>query len=299
MPKRETQTHYQKRIKNDVQWENFLQSEFDNATWDHKTMGDADAKSRELYKTIASRSGLKPKRTRFYAFAAAATVAVLIGLVAFFNTTNPAINTIAINTTSPEVVKLEDGSLIYLAANTSFEYPAHFDDETRPVKLIKGNAFFDIARDESRPFTITSGKLKTQVLGTSFYIDHRDEQSQVSVKTGSVKVTAEDAELILKPHDIVTLTGSHLSKSKTDDYMMHNWYTEDVQMKNVSLQKITEVLKHKYGVHFSTEDQRVLDTRLTIVVKVNANIKDLINEINFITDLNLTLNDKQLTVEDS
>ena len=61
--------------------------------------------------------------------------------------------------------RLPDGSDVTLNANSSMEYPEIFSDSTRSV-ILKGEAFFDIARDENHPFMVYSGHLITVALGT-------------------------------------------------------------------------------------------------------------------------------------
>jgi len=61
-----------------------------------------------------------------------------------------------INTGSqPRLVALQDGSNVTLEPGGLLEYPVPFDSTNRIVRLKKGKAFFDIARDESRPFYVS------------------------------------------------------------------------------------------------------------------------------------------------
>ncbi len=101
---------------------------------------------------------------------------------------------------------LEDGSIILLSVGSSITYPEHFGDKNRKVYL-KGEAFFDVQKDPTKPFIVYAGNLTTQVLGTSFNIKSNEASSiiEVSVKTGRVSVF-ENGDSNLKNHKGIILT---------------------------------------------------------------------------------------------
>ncbi len=85
---------------------------------------------------------------------------------------------------------LYDGTTVKLNAGSKLTYPETFGKEQRWVRL-EGEAFFEVNRDESRPFIVETKDLITTVLGTSFNIkSYQDESvSLVAVASGKVKVT--------------------------------------------------------------------------------------------------------------
>lgn len=99
--------------------------------------------------------------------------------------------------------ELPDGSLITLDQSSSLTYtPIEANKELgtaaqRQVTL-QGEAFFEVARAEDRPFLIRSGELEVEVLGTSFYLDAREAAAamQVIVESGTVAVRVETADTI-------------------------------------------------------------------------------------------------------
>jgi transmembrane sensor len=92
----------------------------------------------------------------------------------------------------PHILVLQDGSKITLQPNSAIQYPEKFLADRRDVYLT-GEAFFDVARDAQRPFSVYANKLVTQVLGTSFTIRAYEEETDilVAVKTGKVSVFTE------------------------------------------------------------------------------------------------------------
>lgn len=106
----------------------------------------------------------------------------------------------------PQVLSLDDGSTITLGKNSFIRYPVTFDQSRREVYL-EGEAFFNVARDEDRPFMVYSGGLVTRVLGTSFNIRSTTGKTEVEVVSGSVSVyenngnsSADAKAVILTPN---------------------------------------------------------------------------------------------------
>lgn len=97
------------------------------------------------------------------------------------------------NTTSfPKAIELPDGSTVKLYKNSSISFPGSFPHNKREVKL-KGDAFFEVAKNKEKPFTVYSGCLSTTALGTSFRVTlDSDETKNIQVKlyTGKVVIRA-------------------------------------------------------------------------------------------------------------
>lgn len=89
-----------------------------------------------------------------------------------------------------EVVPLADGSKVEL--NTDTRIRARVEDANRIVWLDRGEAFFDVAKDEDRPFVVMAGTHRITVLGTKFSVRRDDLDVQVKVLEGRVRVDAID-----------------------------------------------------------------------------------------------------------
>lgn len=81
----------------------------------------------------------------------------------------------------------DDGSIIHLNTNSRIE--TEFTDNKRVVKLIKGEALFEVAHDPSRPFIVYAGDRLVQAIGTEFVVHLASENVQVTVTDGKVKMS--------------------------------------------------------------------------------------------------------------
>jgi len=122
-----------------------------------------------------------------------------------------------------QAIAFADGSLVELNARTALG--ARIDASIREVRLDRGEAFFAVARDPARPFTVETPAGRVRVTGTAFNVRIDDGgMLDVLVAEGSVEVVpgASGAPLVLKPGDGARYDGTrtevrHLSATAVDD----------------------------------------------------------------------------------
>jgi transmembrane sensor len=85
-------------------------------------------------------------------------------------------------------IVLDDGSMVFLGPDSAIA--VRYQDSTRRVRLLKGEAFFEVTPDANHPFSVVAQQLETTVLGTSFNVRLADDGAEVSVKTGLVRVVS-------------------------------------------------------------------------------------------------------------
>lgn len=87
----------------------------------------------------------------------------------------------------PVVRELADGSSVQLNASTEVEIS--FTRSKRSLKLISGQAFFDVAKDASRPFIVTAGDRRVVAVGTAFDIIKKRNGLTVTLHEGIVDIS--------------------------------------------------------------------------------------------------------------
>ena len=108
-----------------------------------------------------------------------------------------------------KIVTLLDGSQIELNTNTVIEIGV--GEKQRTVKLVQGEAFFQVHHDPQHIFTVTAAGHRVTDLGTKFVIRAHDRNLQVTLLEGSASLEPDGAgrgePLILKPGDVAVATG--------------------------------------------------------------------------------------------
>jgi ferric-dicitrate binding protein FerR (iron transport regulator) len=91
------------------------------------------------------------------------------------------------------ITDLPDDTKVTLNENTKITYPEKFKSEERAVELT-GEAYFEVERDEEKPFVVRAHNAVVRVLGTSFNIRALEEETEVSVTVEEGKVRLSDEE---------------------------------------------------------------------------------------------------------
>jgi len=149
--------------------------------------------------------------------------------------------------TSTLVKTLEDGSIVYLAENTSLQYPKHFSANERRVSL-SGNALFDVAGNKSRPFYIETSKVRIVVVGTAFNVKSSSPDSfELAVSRGVVRVVINnnEREVCVKAGETVKLEDDRFLKIQTTDIRQFDQYTKQLRFKDEKLGNILRVMNMK------------------------------------------------------
>ncbi|GAA0879247.1 FecR domain-containing protein [Algoriphagus jejuensis] len=151
-------------------------------------------------------------------------------------------------------VRLKDGTVIHLNANSSISYPETFSESVREIKLLNGVAFFDVKK-ETRPFIVSVSKTQVEVLGTSFNISHKNEKHlEVALVEGSVKVKdILGNQLMLAPSEKLQMgEDGYLSKSTFDVIEVTGWKDKYLVFKNDDFEAVAQKLENWYGVDIQT-----------------------------------------------
>ena len=82
-------------------------------------------------------------------------------------------------------ITLPDSSVVWLNANACLRYPREFSGQARQVE-IKGEAFFEVRKDEKKPFIVRTDGIGIRVLGTTFNVDAEPEKTAVTLITGKI-----------------------------------------------------------------------------------------------------------------
>lgn len=164
-------------------------------------------------------------------------------------------------------VNLPDGSLLWLYPNSAVEFPRAFDEKSRHLTL-RGEAFFVVARDESRPFTINSSGVITTVLGTSFSIKAYEHEPsiEVEVMTGKVRVGLSDNAAqpvtLTSLQKATYLKGNTIVEKKEEAKEIENqlaiWQPVDMSFDNTSVGNVLQALNEKFRVRIKVINSNIL-----------------------------------------
>ena len=236
------------------------------------------------------------KKTRnwlAWAAAAAAVVLLVMGIKIFYPSTTTQTNDL-VNTTpkqwkifknstsSVKRIELADGSNITVEPQGLVKYPSSFDGKNRTV-VLEGEAFFEIARDTTKPFYVYANATVIRVLGTSFFVKakEKDKEVEVVVRTGKVAVykrkdiqalqkqkvkTEEVQPLLVTPNQKVVFDKVQESMTRrltsTPSLVKPLSNLPKLRFEEASVTEIFEALENAYGVEIIYEATTTTDCTL-------------------------------------
>ncbi len=159
-----------------------------------------------------------------------------------------------------ETVILPDNSQITLNKGTEITYPKEFSSTNRTVSL-SGEAFFEVTRNENKPFIINLSQSRVEVLGTSFNIkeNNGNNGTEVVVNTGKVRFSnkALSKSVVLTKGEKGTLMKSTnmITKMTNTDVNVMAWKTRKIVFNDMELDKVIKTINSLYDaqISFSTD----------------------------------------------
>jgi len=165
-------------------------------------------------------------------------------------------------------VELPDQSVVWLNKESELLFAEQFEDDSRTVYL-KGEAYFEVAPDKDRPFTIHAGNSKTTVIGTSFNLRaySGEDEIRLSVLTGKVAFTLSDdrEKVIVTPGNMASLNNKSMliSSGANTDVNFLSWKTNELLFNNQSMGDMIIALERHYRTSIDVENQAINSCRFT------------------------------------
>ena len=145
---------------------------------------------------------------------------------------------------------LADGTVMRLNSDTRVRFPNTFAGEERRVFLV-GEAYFEVARDTSRPFLVEFSEGVVQVLGTHFNVKaHREQSAFATLVSGKVKVSSGKDSVVLKPGEYCEIKAGNrqLSVHEADMMSVLAWKNGEFVFKDASLEHVMNELACWYDM---------------------------------------------------
>lgn len=260
--------------------------------------------------------GVKSLRSNYLniAWKVAASVAIIIGIgFGLYFTKNITQTQIsqefAIVTISTELgltkkLTLTDGSIVKLNVGSSVYYTDRFGQDSREIKLI-GEAFFQVAKDDNKPFKVITGDITTIALGTSFNINAYPEKGNIdiSLATGKVKVEASDNSkkvidsFYLEPGEKASysLSTKDIRKQIFDPDEILAWKDGIIYFKNADEAAIIEKLERWYDVDIEVVKKTSKSIDLTTKFE-KASLENVLESLGFTLGFEFSINDKKVDI---
>jgi ferric-dicitrate binding protein FerR (iron transport regulator) len=197
-------------------------------------------------------------------------------------------------------IALPDGTVVTMNALSVLKIPSNFGRETRELAL-SGEGVFDVKSDESKPFIIHTGKLKTTVLGTSFDIKAYpgEKNIQIAVLTGKVRVERDNKMLAEGITHNQVLTWNEQQNEHTlkmaNAAEIADWQANRFYFQKATINEIAAVLERQYNISITLSGNMKRTCRYTLQLK-NETIENAMHLLSQLSGITYRINNNEIKI---
>jgi ferric-dicitrate binding protein FerR (iron transport regulator) len=199
---------------------------------------------------------------------------------------------------------LPDGSLVWLNSESYLLYESNFTDSIRYIEM-EGEAYFEVKKDENRPFLVKCKSVTITALGTAFNVNSFEVKDGVHVGLTegivSVESTTEEAnpsKIIIDPGQGVIYNPnakSQFSKVDIDPSAIYRWKDGVLQLEGDSFDETIQILSRWYGVEFVIMNQPYREWHASGTFD-NENLDNVLRNLGFSQGFDYDIQDKKIYV---
>jgi transmembrane sensor len=200
-------------------------------------------------------------------------------------------------------VKLPDGSIVFLNAASEIKYPTSFAKLKNRTIELTGEAYFEIAKDKSHPFIVTTVKQTVEVLGTHFNIQaYTDEKAtKTTLLEGSIKVAESNAgntkAHILKPGQQAINSGtSEISIKQVDTEEAVAWKNGFFIFENETMETAMRKISRWYNVDIKFKQEELKKEIFGGSVSRSENISGLLRVLSKAANVNMKAEGRSIII---
>ena len=211
-------------------------------------------------------------------------------------------NTVNVPYGGTYTVELCDGTKVYLNSGTTLEFPSRFDGKVRSV-ILKGEAYFDVARNVSKPFVVEVDEMKVKVLGTSFNVKSYVDEPGVytTLVEGSVAILRDgQPEKKIKPGEQAYYNKGvgTLSIAEVDVKEFTSWKDGLFYFKDIALEEILRIVSRWYDLEVFYMNQGAKSVIYSGKLPMYSSVEDVLRKFEISGDVRFELKGRTLTVFD-
>ena len=194
---------------------------------------------------------------------------------------------------------LADGTRVWLNSSSQLTFPTRFTGMAREV-TVKGEVYFEVQRDEDKPFIVWINDVSVRVLGTKFCVSAYPENEGIvtTLVQGAVQVTSGDNQVVLKPgYQAVVDQNSGAIKQRAVELSLYTSWVQGVfEYENMKLNDIMVQLARWYDVQFTFSAPEYKERRFTGVVRKYEDLNDVLDMIEKTTNVKFIMNGRNVTI---
>lgn len=205
------------------------------------------------------------------------------------------LNTLVVPTAKFFKLTLSDGTIVWVNSNSELKFPTQFNNTERRV-FLSGEAYFEVAKDASKPFYVETEDLKVKVLGTHFNVSTYGAKSKTSLKEGSVEVSKDAQSVIISPGQSAEWSTEGLKVRRADLQKDLAWKNNEFYFKGDNIINIANQLKRWYDLEVVFSKEVSLTDTYSGEIRRDVRLSEVLKMLEFVSELDFKLDKNKLLI---
>jgi len=205
------------------------------------------------------------------------------------------------------IVLLDDGTRIWLNDSSSLVYNTEFTGQPTRDVYLEGEAFFEVAKDASRPFIVHTSSIKIKVLGTSFSVKSyaHDKTVETTLVSGKVHIEQSDdrgqriSDIELKPNQkaVYNKESKVINVRDLENVTTASWKRDRLIFDEESVEHVLQQLEKWYGVEIHADADK-LDCSLTATIEKES-LEEILSLLQLSHGINYSIDGRNVFISGS
>jgi ferric-dicitrate binding protein FerR (iron transport regulator) len=192
-------------------------------------------------------------------------------------------------------LRLPDGTLVWINAASSIRYPATFSNGERRV-AITGEVYFEVAKDPSRPFIVSTTGADITALGTAFNVNAYPDEAvfRTTLVEGKIQVSKNTRKEILEAGQQLSITNGNWKNTAVDTSPFVAWTRNQFKMKNNTIEEVMRMIERWYDAKIIYKDR--INDHFTGTIDRNVPVSRLLKLLEATGQVHFTIEGQTITV---
>lgn len=197
-------------------------------------------------------------------------------------------------------IDLPDGTRVWLNSASQISYTSNYNCKNRSISL-KGEAFFDVKKNDKTMFVVDVGGISVNVHGTAFNVTAYESDSLVCVSLNRGRVSIENTDLHwtianLSPNHQITVNRNNLSSEiiECDAEVNSLWVQNRLKMDDTFAEELFRKMEHWYGVNISASN--VKPSHIYSLTIKTESLREMLELINILTPIKYQINGEEVII---
>lgn len=195
---------------------------------------------------------------------------------------------------------LPDGTTVWLNSDSKLAYPAEFEGGKREVTL-DGAAYFEVVKNDRKPFTVRTGQVRVEVLGTRFNVNAyaNGNAIETALLSGSVRISGEGmaGDIRLHPGELFSYarqTGeTEVRKVNAGRYA--DWTKERLTFDNDRLSDILVSMEGWYCIRIECPETFAASMRMSFTIR-QENLEEILQAMSYIVPIRYEIKEGEVSI---